>query len=176
MPAKPSWLLNIPDIIRRLSELETPVVDRQVCERLFGVRRRRALVLMEMFGGYRSANAILIDRLSLIESLKARLAVPDVQWERSRKMRLAEKLTDTHCPTRSANIQLQVPVRSRRMSYSNLPHGITLSRGTLTVVFTTPIDLFSKLYELSQAAVDDFDAICDAASSELSPTVEDGAN
>jgi len=34
--------LEMADIIDQLSALDTPVVDRAVCERLFGVKRRRS--------------------------------------------------------------------------------------------------------------------------------------
>jgi hypothetical protein len=42
MPLKPSWLIHLPEIISQLSELAIPVVDRAVCELVFGVKRRRA--------------------------------------------------------------------------------------------------------------------------------------
>lgn len=54
MPAKPTWLLRIPDVIDELQSLTVPVVDRSMCERLFGVRRRRAITLMQMFGACQS--------------------------------------------------------------------------------------------------------------------------
>ena len=66
MPAKPSWLLQIPKIIHQLEALDMPVIDRGACERLFGVKRRRAIALMQSFAGYRSANVVLVDRSALI--------------------------------------------------------------------------------------------------------------
>ena len=71
MPSKSRWLLQIPSIIDQVMSLDTPVLDRAVCERIFGVRRRRAIDLMQQFGGYRAGNTILIDRLDLIRRLQS---------------------------------------------------------------------------------------------------------
>src|SRR4029077_8723306 len=43
MPAKAPWLLRIPEIAAMLEILDVPVVDRAMVERLFGLRRRRAI-------------------------------------------------------------------------------------------------------------------------------------
>src|ERR1035438_304812 len=51
MPAKAQWLLRVPEILAELSLLDLPVVDRAVCERLFRLRRRRAIDLIRCFGG-----------------------------------------------------------------------------------------------------------------------------
>ena len=69
MAAKPRWLLEIPSILELLEASDAPVLDRAACERLFKVRRRRAIALMQNFGGYRAGNAVLIDRLGLIRRL-----------------------------------------------------------------------------------------------------------
>ena len=58
MPAKPVWLLRIPEIVQALQALPVPVVDRFMVERLFGVRRRRAITLMQEFGAYQSGRTL----------------------------------------------------------------------------------------------------------------------
>jgi hypothetical protein len=69
VPAKPSWLLRVPYIIEHLRAIDIPVIDRRMCERLFQVKRRRAIALVQFFGGYRSGNAVLVDRNRLIAQL-----------------------------------------------------------------------------------------------------------
>jgi hypothetical protein len=54
MPAKALWLLQIPEIVALLETFDVPVVDRAVIERLFGLRRRRAIELLHRFGGYQA--------------------------------------------------------------------------------------------------------------------------
>jgi hypothetical protein len=46
MPAKPEWLLRLPEIRAELEHLEVPVVDRSGVERIFGLKRRRAIELL----------------------------------------------------------------------------------------------------------------------------------
>ncbi len=41
--------------------MKMPVVDRATCERLFQVRRRRAIYLLQGFGGYVAGNTVLIE-------------------------------------------------------------------------------------------------------------------
>ena len=62
MAAKSRWLMKIPNIIEELSKLDIPVVDRTIYENVFGVKRRRAIYLMQRFGGYQAGNTVLIDR------------------------------------------------------------------------------------------------------------------
>ena len=46
MPMKKTWLLRLTEIREQLTAMEVPVVDRAIFERLFGVRRRRAIQLL----------------------------------------------------------------------------------------------------------------------------------
>jgi hypothetical protein len=94
VPAKPSWLLHIPEIVSELSGLDTPVVDRAVCERLFHVGRRQANHLMRGFGGYLSGNTVLLDRADLISALEQLANTPEVAHEHTRKRRLADALDE----------------------------------------------------------------------------------
>jgi hypothetical protein len=57
MSMKKTWLLRLGEIREELTAVEAPVIDRAMCERLFGVRRRRALQLMHSFGGWQSGQA-----------------------------------------------------------------------------------------------------------------------
>ena len=51
MPAKPLWLLHVPEIVSQLESFNVPVLDRAMIERLFGLGRRRAIELLHRFGG-----------------------------------------------------------------------------------------------------------------------------
>ena len=55
MPAKPEWLLRLPEIRAELEHLDVPVVDRAGIEHIFGLKRRRAIELLHQFGGYQAA-------------------------------------------------------------------------------------------------------------------------
>ena len=50
MPAKPRWLLAIPDAISQLEHLGRTLLTRRDIERLFGVSTARAATLMQTSG------------------------------------------------------------------------------------------------------------------------------
>ena len=60
MPAKPEWLLRLPEIRAELEHLEVSVVDRAMIERIFGLKRRRAIELLHQFGGYQAGRTFLV--------------------------------------------------------------------------------------------------------------------
>jgi hypothetical protein len=157
MPAKPRWLLQIPSIIAALSDMTSPVVDRAVFEALFGLRRRQAIALLSKFGGYRSANTLLVDRLALIEQLQVIQSHPDTELEIRRKERIAEQIVRLQCHRAAARVRIPVAadVHSRRLR--DLPQGIRIEPGRLTIEFADTEQLLSNLYELSQAAANDFE-------------------
>jgi hypothetical protein len=154
MPAKSQWLLQIPAIVEQLRSLAAPVVDRVSCERLFGVRRRRAIELMHFFGGYRSGNTILLDRNHLIQQLEVLESDPQVGLERQRKARLSERIDRLYRHRAAASVLIPVlPVPA-----DTLPAGIGFAAGRMTLEYAGVEDLFAKLYALAQTAAVDFEA------------------
>ena len=54
MPARPRWLLALPDAIAQLDALDRPLLTRRDLEARFGVSRARAATLMrDEAGDYR---------------------------------------------------------------------------------------------------------------------------
>ncbi|HZU27479.1 MAG TPA: hypothetical protein VFA04_18265 [Bryobacteraceae bacterium] len=163
MPAKPRWLLQIPAIIDTLAAMSAPVVDRAVCERLFGLRRRRAIDLMRRFGGYQAGSAFLIDRVGLIDALHRIERDPATAEERHRKERLSVKLEEARRLHPAAQVRIAVQPNMHERLVRDLPDGVCLRAGHLAIDFVGVEQLLSKLYELSQAAAYDYDAFCSAA-------------
>ena len=158
MPAKPRWLLHIPEIIDQLRALDVPIVDRAMCERLFGLRRRRTIELIQHFGGYRSANSLLVDRLALIEQLETIKASPEVAAERQRKERLEQRLVALSRYRRATQVRIPVTPAAERSRLPELPAGVALETGRLLVEFSRTEDLLQRLYAVAQAAANDFEA------------------
>jgi len=158
MPAKPRWLLHIPEILGQLRAVDFPLLDRAMCERLFGVGRRRAIDLMQRFGGYRSGNTVLVDRLELIAQLERLEQCPDALGERRRKVRLAEKLDSLRRYQRASTVMIPAPDRVQSRSLPELPAGVALQAGQLTVEFAKTAELLQRLYAIAQAAAYDYDA------------------
>lgn len=158
MPAKPAWFLRLPEILREVRSLQTPVLDRTGFERLFQVRRRRAIQLMHGFGGYQTGRTFLIDRVQLITELERAQASKDYSFEVRRKQHLAESLETLERHRAAARVR--IPITTRPPSGSLLPPDVHLEPGRLILDFTTPEDLLSKLFLLAQKMAEDFEGMC----------------
>ena len=163
MPAKALWLLQIPEIVSLLETFDVPVVDRAIVERLFGLRRRQAIELLHRFGGYQAGRIFLVDRHLLIENLRRLADGEEFQRESRRKERL-DRAVDQLRRNRTAarvKIPVQPDVCSRKLA--GLSPGVSLEAGHLHIAFSGAEDLLGKLFELSQAASNDFDRFRAAA-------------
>lgn len=158
MPAKAQWLLRVPEILAELSALEVPVIDRAVCERLFRLRRRRAIDLMRGFGGYQAGRTFLIDRPRLIAQLEHIRDSPDFTMERQRKERLTERLEAIRRLQAGARVAIPVGEEVLSQRLPDLPAGIGLGPGELRVQFDSAEELLSKLFALAQAIANDYEA------------------
>ena len=157
MPAKPQWLLHIPEIVSLLETFDVPVVDRAIVERLFGLRRRQAIELLHRFGGYQAGRTFLADRRVLIEQLRRLAEGESFQRESRRKERLEQAVDRLrqHQSVARRKIAVAPGVFSRKLA--DLPPGVVLEPGHLHVEFCGMEDLLAKLFEFSQAASNEFD-------------------
>jgi len=157
MPAKASWLLNIALIVSQLETFDVPVVDRAIVERLFGLRRRQAIELLHRFGGYQTGRTFLVDRRVLIECLRRLADGEEFQRESRRKERLEQAVDRLRRDRTAVRVKIPVPpdVFSRKLA--DLSPGVALEAGHLHIAFSGTEDLLGKLFELSQAASNDFD-------------------
>ncbi|MGA2579254.1 MAG: hypothetical protein ABSH24_24855 [Bryobacteraceae bacterium] len=158
MPAKAQWLLRVPEILAELSALDVPVVDRAVCERLFRLRRRRAIDLIRCFGGYQAGRTFLVDRSKLVAQLEQIRDSPDYKMEWRRKERLADRLDAIRRLQSGARVAIPVEPETPRRLLPDLPPGVGLSAGALHIQFQSPEDLLSKLFALAQAIANDYEA------------------
>jgi hypothetical protein len=158
MPAKAQWLVRVPEILNELASLDVPVVDRALCERLFRLRRRRAIDLMRCFGGYQAGRTFLVDRQQLVAQLERIRDSDDFKMEWRRKERLSERLEAIRRLQAGAHVAIQAEPETLRRRLPDLPPGIGLSRGALHIQFESPEELLSKLFALAQAIANDYEA------------------
>jgi len=163
MPAKALWLLHIPENVSQLETFDVPVLDRAVIERLFGLRRRQAIELLHRFGGYQAGRTFLVDRHRLIDRLRRLADGEEFQRESRRQERLDEAVDRLRRYQTAAHVKIPVApdVFSRKLA--DLPLGVALEAGHLHIAFSGTEDLLRKLFELSQAASNDFDRFRAAA-------------
>jgi hypothetical protein len=157
MPAKPEWLLRLPDIRGELEHLDVPVVDRAGIERIFGLRRRRAIELMHQFGGYQAGRTFLLDRARLLEALQSLESQEGYTAEKRRRERLRDVVEASREHLISTRVRIPVHAAAARASLDRLAPGVLLMPGMLSIEFRHPIELLEKLYWLAQAISHDFE-------------------
>ena len=157
MPAKPEWLLRLPDIRAQLEYLDAPVVDRAVIERIFGLKRRRAIELLHQFGGYQAGRTFLLDRTRLLEALQALESREGYSAEKRRRERLGDVLEASREHLIAMRVRIPVRATAAKASLDRLAPGVLLLPGMLTIEFRHPIELLEKLYGLAQAIGHDFE-------------------
>ena len=157
MPAKAQWLLRVPEILEELRALDVPVVDRAVCERLFRLRRRRAIDLLRCFGGYQAGRTFLIDRPKLVAQLEQIRDSSDFKMEWRRKERLADRLEAMRRLQAGARVAIPVEAEAMSQRWPDLPEGVGLSPGVLHIQFQSSEELLSKLFALAQAIANDYE-------------------
>ena len=92
MPAKPRWLLAIPDAIRQLEGLDRDLLTRRDVERLFGVSRARAATLMRTFGAELTGYTLTLPRAELLRQLRLYRKRGVFRAEEQRRARLVTEL------------------------------------------------------------------------------------
>src|SRR5665811_2364472 len=110
MPAKPEWLLRLPEIRAELEHFEVPVVDRSGVERIFGLKRRRAIELLHQFGGYQTGRTFLLDRARLLEALQSLESGEDYSVEKRRRERLGDVVEASR--EHLMSMRVRIPVRA----------------------------------------------------------------
>jgi hypothetical protein len=164
MPAQPQWLLRLPEIISELEQLDVPIVDRGIFEKVFRVGRRRAIQLMHHFDGHQVGRTFVIDRTLLLDRLRVGRASDTFEHEQTRRLRVVEELDRLRKLAPSRKVRIQVPSEVRDNQLADLPAGIHLKPGELRIEFFGTEDLLRHLFELSQAIVNDyrkFEQICE---------------
>jgi hypothetical protein len=158
MPAKPAWYRKLPHILQELRRHPLPYVDRATVEFLLGVSRRRAQQIMSPCVSWRVGASGVADRDALIARLE-RIAEGDegfYEIERRRKVaRLIEDLRQERIT--QPQLLVEAPTAVVNQEFEDLPAGVTLQHGRITVEFSEPHEGLEKLLALAMAISNDFD-------------------
>ena len=156
MAAKPRWWQHIPEIQRVLTDVQLPVIDRAAVERLFGLRRRQAIELLNRFGGYQAGRTFVIGRDRLIAQLDAVAAGGEYRQEAGRRERLANSIDKIQRTRQSEAVRIPISAEVFGSRMQTLGARVQLRPGKLEVEFAGPEDLLRKLFSLAQAVANDY--------------------
>jgi len=153
VPAKPRWLLSIPDAISQLEQLDRTLLTRRDIERLFGVSKARAATLMQTFGAELTGNQRTLPRTKLLQQLRKHRGRAAFRVEEERRQRLVGELRQA----RLTGIRVKLPVESLGAKLASLPEGVTVERDRIEVRFDGAKNAVEQLYALAHALVNDYE-------------------
>ena len=153
MPAKPRWLLAVPDAIRQLEALDRDLLTRRDVEKLFGVSRARSAQLMRTFGAEFAGYARVLRRTELLRQLRRIRTRAAFRGEEQRRARFVAELRTA----RLTGIRVAVPVESLEARLAGLPEGVTVEAGRVEVRFASAKEAVRKLSALAQALTVDYE-------------------
>lgn len=158
LPAQPAWFHRLEEILEELRALSISHLDRLAVQKLFRVRERRARQIMAGLPALQVGNAVAVERQALIARLEGVAAGDRFQWEMTRRARLIEDLVLTRRQLAARRVQIPASSDVRDRSVRELGGGIELRPGELRIQFHGAEDLAAKLFELSQAMANDWQA------------------
>jgi hypothetical protein len=153
MPFAPLWLSRIPDAVRQLDALDRDAITRKDLEHLFGVSRALAAQLMQRFGAVRIGSQLVLDRPTLIRTLKTLRRGRQAQAATARRTAVVTALRQA----RLEAVHVAVPARVLQTQVAGLPAGVALGPGRIEVRFASVPEALQQLFTLAQAITNDYD-------------------
>jgi hypothetical protein len=164
MPAKPAWYAKFDEVVAQLEALPRPAVDSATLEFLLGVGRRRAQQILAPCVSDRIGASGLADRDEVIARLRSLAQQGGGYYERRRRERLATVLEGLRKERLSRpQLLVEAPAAAAARGLDDLPPGVRLEAGRITVEFDEPRQALEKLLALAMAIGNDFAAFEEAA-------------
>jgi hypothetical protein len=161
MPVPPTWIPRLHEILATVQSLPSSNLDREQIMRLFGVKRRAALLLMKELEPKMVRGSWRIERLRLAAWLEDQMR--DASRELDRRERLTRALitADLSLPRpKGAFLSVAATQEMRSQAVQGLPPGVSLAFGRpsrLEVEFETLEELAEKLIQAGLALDRNFD-------------------
>jgi hypothetical protein len=148
VPAHPSYIHKLAAILEEArSPKPIPFFRRRDIEALFGLHKRQAVHLMHRIGALRVSRELAVDQSDLVRWLEQQLADPSAVAEWRRHEKVIERIVELKAETAARAIKIVLPERAPT---TDLPAGVTLAPGVLTVAFQTQEELLERLFLLAR--------------------------
>jgi len=157
VPDKPIWFGRLDQVVAELENLPWPWVDRETLESLLKVGPRRAQqILRPCVTRQVGANGVA-GREELIAHLKRLASGDDAHYERRRRQKLAQVLEQWREEALAhPKVLVAAPTAVVNQQFTDLPHGVTVSPGTIAITFSSPNEALERLLALAMAIGNNF--------------------
>lgn len=153
MSVKPAWYARLDEIITDLESLPSPWVTRGTVEFLLRIGPRRAQQILAPCAVEQIGTSLVADRELLIAHLRSLAGDPAVDTECQRRRRLARELDALRRRwLERPKVLVEAPVSILGQRFENLPEGVELAPGRITIRFQDPPEALEKLLALAMAA------------------------
>lgn len=151
------WYGRLDAIIAELSALPHAWVDRKTLQSLLQVGPRRAQQILRPCVIHQLGASGVADRELLIAHLKRLEAGDQAYYERRRRQRLAHTLNQLRQAVLTRpKLLVEAPISVVDQQFKDLPPGISLTPGVISISFSTSHEALERLLALAMAIGNDF--------------------
>lgn len=148
MPHNPSYIHKLAGILAEAQAPKPiPFFRRRDIEALFGLKKRQAVNLMHHIGAIRVSRELAVDKRDLVAWLEQMLSDPSVAIEQRRQERVIDRIVELKAETAARAIKIVLPDPKPS---GELPDGVSLQPGLLTVSFENDQQLLERLFLLAR--------------------------
>jgi hypothetical protein len=148
MPNNPSYIHKLAGILAEArSPKPIPFLRRRDIEALFGLKKRQAVNLMHRIGAIRVSRELAVDQRDLIAWLEQMLSNPSATAEWRRHERVIDRIIELKAETAARAVKIVLPDPAPSIE---LPDGVSLQPGLLTVSFESEQQLLERLFLLAR--------------------------
>jgi hypothetical protein len=148
LPHNPTYTHKLGAIlVEARSPKPIPFFRRRDIQALFGVKKRQAVNLMHRIGAVRVSRELAIEQRDLVRWLDRMIADPSVTVEQRRHVAVIDRIVELKAETAARAIKIVLPDRAPS---AELPDGVSLLPGLLTVSFDNEQQLLERLFLLAR--------------------------
>jgi hypothetical protein len=148
VPDQPTYIHRLRAILAEARGAKPiPFFRRRDIEALFGLQKRQAINLMHRIGAVRVSRELAVEQRDLVRWLERRMAEPSVAIERRRHETVIGRIVELKAETAARSVKIVLPDRPPSV---DLPAGVSLTPGLLTVSFENGPELLEKLFLLAR--------------------------
>jgi uncharacterized protein YbjQ (UPF0145 family) len=158
MPDRPLWYTRLEAAIRELERLPYPWVDRQALETVLGIGRRRAQQILAPLVRHTIGKSGLAPRQDVIGHLRRLAAGEPAHYENRRRERFRAALERMYQEAlERPRVLVEAPASITRQEFEDLPDGVRLGPGEISVRFRDKEEALQRLLALAMAIGNDPD-------------------
>ena len=160
MPDNPSYIHKLKEILEEAcAPKPIPFFRRRDVEALFGLKKRQAVNLMHRIGAVRVSRELAVEQRDLVRWLEQMIEDPSVVLEQRRHDRVIDRIVELKAENAARAVKIVLPDRGLSVE---LPDGVSLQPGQLTVAFENEQQLLERLFLLARALATNPDMLTDS--------------